>query len=68
MSGEEHPDLQIPEMPICLSHLVSLFSSIGEFSYSNIDHYQNVTGEKLALYEIETLQAMSKARDEGSHV
>jgi len=68
MSGEDHPDLQIPEMPICLSHLVSLYSELGEFSYTNLHAYQSVTGRKFAMYEIETLKAIERARNEGAYV
>ena len=68
MSGESHPDLNVPEMPFCLSHLVSVYSDLGEFSYQNIHAYQQVTGCKLAQYEIETLKAIERARNEAPHV
>lgn len=65
MSGEIEPMLQIPDMPFSLSHLVSLYSEIGEFSYNNLHAFQSVTGRKFACYEIETLKAIEQARTDG---
>jgi len=67
MSGEDHPELQIPEIPHSLSHLVFLYSELREFSYQNLHAYQSVTGRKFALYEIETLKAIEQARNGVTH-
>lgn len=62
MSGDTEPLLVIPDIPIDLSHLVSFYNKIGEFSYQSIHAYQQVSGVKLARYEIEGLRAIDAAR------
>ena len=62
MSGEIEPLLQMPEIPLDLSHLVSFYGKIGEFSYQSIQAYQQVTGVRLKRYEIESLRAIDNAR------
>lgn len=65
MSGEDHPDLIVQPVPAELTHLVSLFMELGEFSYQNLHAYQQVTDIKLQCYEIETLKAIQNAKREG---
>lgn len=62
MSGEIEPLLQMPELPLSLSHLVSFYGKIGEINYQSIHAYQQVTGVKLKRYEIESLRAIDSAR------
>lgn len=62
MSGEIEPDLQLPELPNDLAHLVSFYGRLGEFSYQTIQAYMQVTGVKLKRYEIEALRVIDLAR------
>lgn len=62
MSGEDEPALHFDPPPRELAHVIPIYNQLGAVDFKEFEAYQNVTGVRLARYEIDAIQAIENTR------
>ena len=62
MSGEDEPALHFDPPPKELAHVIPIYNQLGGVDFKEFEAYQNVTGIRLARYEIDAIQAIENTR------
>jgi len=62
MSGEDEPLLHPEPPPKELEHVIPIYNQLAGVDFKEFEAYQNVTGVKLARYEIDAIQAIDNVR------
>lgn len=62
MSGEDESALHFDPPPRELAHVIPIYNQLGGVDFKEFEAYQNVTGVRLARYEIDAIQAIESTR------
>lgn len=63
MTGEIEPELDFPQIPPELSHVVSIYNQLGSLNFGEIESYQSVYGVSLKRFEIDAMQAIETTKN-----